>query len=143
PLSSVLVYFFFSSCYGDHRNLHSFPTRRSSDLLSFAGRTCQQSKLTRPSWQRSSPQYQPMQSGPWTGACACNLPLVPWRNRHRQASSFTISRQQAGSNKFPFRKEPTREMTLARYGLHSPARLMDFRIEFPHLIAGKNVAEQS
>src|SRR5207248_7203821 len=24
-------YFFFSS-YGDHRNLHSFPTRRSSDL---------------------------------------------------------------------------------------------------------------
>src|SRR5690348_17717279 len=23
---------FFSSCYGDHRDLHSFPTRRSSDL---------------------------------------------------------------------------------------------------------------
>src|SRR5436309_8772254 len=23
---------FFVSCYGDHRDLHSFPTRRSSDL---------------------------------------------------------------------------------------------------------------
>src|SRR5687768_18207889 len=26
-----LLYFFFS-CYGTHRDLHSFPTRRSSDL---------------------------------------------------------------------------------------------------------------
>src|SRR5436190_5486739 len=26
------MYFFFFSCYGDHRDLHSFPTRRSSDL---------------------------------------------------------------------------------------------------------------
>src|SRR5436190_4931404 len=24
---------FFFSCYGDHRYLHSFPTRRSSDLM--------------------------------------------------------------------------------------------------------------
>src|SRR5690625_7843933 len=24
---------FFFHCYGDHRDLHSFPTRRSSDLL--------------------------------------------------------------------------------------------------------------
>src|SRR5437879_9854278 len=24
---------FFFSCYGDHRDLHSFPTRRSSDLV--------------------------------------------------------------------------------------------------------------
>src|SRR6266496_4941607 len=24
-------FFFFFSCYGDHRDLHSFPTRRSSD----------------------------------------------------------------------------------------------------------------
>src|SRR5437762_12698216 len=29
--SSYLFYFFFS-CYGDHRDLHSFPTRCSSDL---------------------------------------------------------------------------------------------------------------
>src|SRR5204863_9203180 len=26
----LLLYFFY--CYGDHRDLHSFPTRRSSDL---------------------------------------------------------------------------------------------------------------
>ena len=26
------LFFFFFSCYGDHRDLHSFPTRRSSDL---------------------------------------------------------------------------------------------------------------
>src|SRR6266496_4710060 len=31
--SKYLFQFFFSfSCYGDHRDLHSFPTRRSSDL---------------------------------------------------------------------------------------------------------------
>src|SRR5438094_4539602 len=28
-----LFSFFFFYCYGDHRDLHSFPTRRSSDLL--------------------------------------------------------------------------------------------------------------
>src|SRR5688572_33502904 len=28
----VLYDQFFFSCYGDHRDLHSFPTRRSSDL---------------------------------------------------------------------------------------------------------------
>src|SRR5687768_18170809 len=27
---------FFLSCYGDHRDLHSFPTRRSSDLFALA-----------------------------------------------------------------------------------------------------------
>ena len=29
--------FFFLSCYGDHRDLHSFPTRRSSDLSKVDG----------------------------------------------------------------------------------------------------------
>src|SRR5205807_9142621 len=29
-LSSLPFFFFY--CYGDHRDLHSFPTRRSSDL---------------------------------------------------------------------------------------------------------------
>src|SRR5262249_60924701 len=30
---SILTHiFFFFKCYGDHRDLHSFPTRRSSDL---------------------------------------------------------------------------------------------------------------
>src|SRR5690554_7258292 len=28
----MLLSFFFFSCSGDHRDLHSFPTRRSSDL---------------------------------------------------------------------------------------------------------------
>src|SRR5438445_1991503 len=27
------LFLFFFSCYGDHRDLHSFPTRRSSDLV--------------------------------------------------------------------------------------------------------------
>src|SRR5438105_7579649 len=30
--SHALCVFFFSYCYGAHRDLHSFPTRRSSDL---------------------------------------------------------------------------------------------------------------
>src|SRR5205085_7360484 len=30
--TTMLLYFFFS-CYGHHRHLHSFPTRRSSDLV--------------------------------------------------------------------------------------------------------------
>src|SRR5437588_13110470 len=30
--ASVIVDRFFFYCYGYHRNLHSFPTRRSSDL---------------------------------------------------------------------------------------------------------------
>src|SRR5437879_11466986 len=37
-----IISFFFFYCYGDHRHLHSFPTRRSSDLSSwrriFSGR---------------------------------------------------------------------------------------------------------
>src|SRR5206468_11577010 len=31
-VSSFAPLFFFFYCYGDHRDLHSFPTRRSSDL---------------------------------------------------------------------------------------------------------------
>src|SRR5690606_41336519 len=32
-LASVRLSYFFFQCYVDHRDLHSFPTRRSSDLL--------------------------------------------------------------------------------------------------------------
>src|SRR5437660_5298421 len=32
-LVSFIFLFFFFYCYGDHRDLHSFPTRRSSDLI--------------------------------------------------------------------------------------------------------------
>src|SRR5437867_9905991 len=28
----IMLFHFFFHCYGDHRDLHSFPTRRSSDL---------------------------------------------------------------------------------------------------------------
>src|SRR5439155_20331826 len=33
-INNTLIFLiaFFSQCYGDHRDLHSFPTRRSSDL---------------------------------------------------------------------------------------------------------------
>src|SRR5947207_308150 len=31
-MTSILLFFFFFYCYGDLRDLHSFPTRRSSDL---------------------------------------------------------------------------------------------------------------
>src|SRR5436305_6319557 len=29
------MFFFFFTCYGAHRHLHSFPTRRSSDLAGY------------------------------------------------------------------------------------------------------------
>src|SRR5437588_5634036 len=32
-----LLFFFFFQCYGDRRDLHSFPTRRSSDLTDLCG----------------------------------------------------------------------------------------------------------
>src|SRR5690348_17474433 len=32
--------FFFFSCSGDHRDLHSFPTRRSSDLAHLSPASC-------------------------------------------------------------------------------------------------------
>src|SRR5437763_11847250 len=35
-LFATLFFFFFFYCYGDHRHLHSFPSRRSSDLSSDA-----------------------------------------------------------------------------------------------------------
>src|SRR5690606_41621252 len=34
-LSFLLLFSFFFYSYGDHRHLHSFPTRRSSDLSCF------------------------------------------------------------------------------------------------------------
>src|SRR5205823_14320789 len=35
----ITLHSFFLSCYVDHRDLHSFPTRRSSDLI-FVGAVC-------------------------------------------------------------------------------------------------------
>src|SRR5699024_11875423 len=41
--SPLLLLSFFFPCYGHHRDLHSFPTRRSSDL-----RSCRHPRLGRP-----------------------------------------------------------------------------------------------
>src|SRR5439155_21227999 len=35
----IFIYFFFFYLYVDHRDLHSFPTRRSSDLEAIGGAT--------------------------------------------------------------------------------------------------------
>src|SRR5436305_384815 len=45
PINSLYVFFFH--CYGTHRHLHSFPTRRSSDLPSQADSTakCRESSV--------------------------------------------------------------------------------------------------
>src|SRR5438445_6100459 len=40
--------FFFLYCDGDHRDLHSFPTRRSSDLIRFLCTSKNLSKLREP-----------------------------------------------------------------------------------------------
>src|SRR5438132_9123825 len=49
----MLVFFF--SCYGDHRDLHSFPTRRSSDLTRSAARPRRFRRARPPCWRRSCP----------------------------------------------------------------------------------------
>src|SRR5205809_6914356 len=46
-LTSFIIHFFFY-CSGDHRDLHSFPTRRSSDL-EYVGRVV--IGMPVPSWQ--------------------------------------------------------------------------------------------
>src|SRR5438034_11745302 len=43
--SSIILFFFFE-CYGHHRDLHSFPTRRSSDL----GRPWRRRTASRTHW---------------------------------------------------------------------------------------------
>src|SRR5438132_2813245 len=49
----VRILFFFK-CYGDHRDLHSFPTRRSSDLLTGRAGPCSRSSSRRSSRWASS-----------------------------------------------------------------------------------------
>src|SRR5687767_10837956 len=44
---SGATYCFFFYCYGDHRDLHSFPTRRSSDLQGAAEREAGEDELLR------------------------------------------------------------------------------------------------
>src|SRR5690242_21455083 len=44
---------FFLLCYGDHRDLHSFPTRRSSDLLDSVDGAGNGDQTVRPASQKS------------------------------------------------------------------------------------------
>src|SRR5437762_10728341 len=52
----LYVFYFFFYCSGDHRDLHSFPTRRSSDLP-IAARPCTRTR-TRPPPPRSRPSHR-------------------------------------------------------------------------------------
>src|SRR5205823_8155769 len=68
-----LFIFFFFSCFAYHRDLHSFPTRRSSDLTS--------SKCGRPAWRTSSScswsrASRRSGSSDWTGV-PTELPVSP------------------------------------------------------------------
>src|SRR5437016_12383224 len=45
-------FLFCFQCYGDHRDLHSFPTRRSSDLANSATRTQTENAPTQ--WRRTA-----------------------------------------------------------------------------------------
>src|SRR5204862_2964891 len=46
--SSLLTLLLFFLCSGDHRYLHSFPTRRSSDLKALVQRALRQSGIDQP-----------------------------------------------------------------------------------------------
>src|SRR5947209_11778519 len=70
PALLMLIYFFFE-CYGHHRDLHSFPTRRSSDLRRTAGwkpalhRSITARPFSAPSapaWRRSEEHTSELQS---------------------------------------------------------------------------------
>src|SRR5687768_18250885 len=62
---------FFFYCYGDHRALHSFPTRRSSDLVGDGTRTA-----TLPMGSRAAASHKPGSAGPRADAATTSLPRV-------------------------------------------------------------------
>src|SRR5437870_9932759 len=55
----MLFSLFFFYCYGDHRDLHSFPTRRSSDLRKTGGRIGCQSTPRSGMENRDEPRFWP------------------------------------------------------------------------------------
>src|SRR5690606_39827899 len=69
-ITLLLVLFFFFSSYGDHRDLHSFPTRRSSDLQTWLLVT---SAFHMP---RSVAVFR-----------AVDFPVVPWPTDYRTAGN--------------------------------------------------------
>src|SRR5690349_23800862 len=56
---SFYYFFFFFSCSGDHRDLHSFPTRRSSDLA----RTVRRRQPPRAALGRNAPSDRRARAG--------------------------------------------------------------------------------
>src|SRR5207302_10296710 len=76
------ILFFY--CYGDHRDLHSFPTRRSSDL-------------PLPAWSRSarrrraSPSAPRRQRAPCRAALHAGLALVDRKSTRLNSSHVKIS----------------------------------------------------
>src|SRR5438034_4343824 len=56
PLSLALYFCFFFSYYCDHRDLHSFPTRRSSDLIPRRQRNLRAADRVAPGIEYRSPK---------------------------------------------------------------------------------------
>src|SRR5438874_8393444 len=107
------LYFFFKG-RGDHRDLHSFPTRRSSDLLGVPakvgarGRRGSQLRLTGPgfeqrAWfvQRSEEHTSELQS---RRDLVCRL-LLEKKNNNRRASQ-TRSKRTRVRKRFRSRRRP-------------------------------------
>src|SRR5439155_24171539 len=74
PPPSLLLLFFFLYCFRDHRVLHSFPTRRSSDL-----------------WPSRIGAHAPMQPWPYGMPSSINpfvLFLGPWLRSEEHTSEL-------------------------------------------------------
>src|SRR5436309_16113303 len=84
-----ICFFFFFYCYADHRDLHSFPTRRSSDLFSapaFAG-------LPHWAWRYRAPAC--WRAPPWVRVCPIPSPSScrPNADRSEEHTSELQSRE--------------------------------------------------
>src|SRR5947207_9194792 len=84
------VFFFFFSCYAHHRHLHSFPTRRSSDLLGprLQGTSCRAVERE----QRIGPRVQRLEDGVAAATQQHNTP------EHRPRSEEHTSELQSHSD---------------------------------------------
>src|SRR5205085_8742523 len=59
PIDTLVYFPFFFSCSVDHRDLHSFPTRRSSDLWGGRSRSCRGKSGSGGRWPAVSPRSPP------------------------------------------------------------------------------------
>src|SRR5437870_9419265 len=105
--SKLHKYFFFYR-YGDHRDLHSFPTRRSSDLGSQSGPPCIASG-TRPSTVaptviRSEEHTSELQS---RGHLVCRLLLEKKKVREGINRKCIVPQQGGAHAKAPDKQRPS------------------------------------